>query len=194
MFHWRAPHEIINSHKKKICLEQNISIGSFHASVHNIHNVSIYVKWPQKLVMSKLIILKYFWWTHVLLWGTDTPVLDFWWLLLCVSKPEWPALFALGRGIYDVHFLRFTSGVTPSQPSDCQHGGQSLSPHTCYSTGRIIFDWETSHIAVRHANRSDTVTGLVSRLICYCAHSTPWRNINKFGHLRQYPQFLTSVL
>ena len=38
-------------HKKKVCLEQNISIGSIPASFHNFHNVSIYVKWPQKLVM-----------------------------------------------------------------------------------------------------------------------------------------------
>ena len=30
--------------KKKACLEQNISLGSFHASFHNFHNVSIYVK------------------------------------------------------------------------------------------------------------------------------------------------------
>ena len=37
--------------QKKACLEQNISIGSFHASFHNFHNVSIVVKWPQKLVM-----------------------------------------------------------------------------------------------------------------------------------------------
>ena len=34
-----------------VCLEQNISIGSIHASLHNFHNVSMYVKWPQKLVM-----------------------------------------------------------------------------------------------------------------------------------------------
>ena len=35
-----------------MCLEQNISIGSIHASFHNFHNVSMYVKWPQKLVWS----------------------------------------------------------------------------------------------------------------------------------------------
>ena len=32
-------------HKKKVCLDENISIGSFH-------NVSIYVKCLQKLVMA----------------------------------------------------------------------------------------------------------------------------------------------
>ena len=31
--------------------------------------------------------------------ATDTPVLDFWWHLLWVSKPEWEALFTLGGGI-----------------------------------------------------------------------------------------------
>ena len=45
---------------------------------------------------------------------TDTLVLDFWWHLLWVSKPEWAALFALGRGVHDVSSLRFISGVTPA--------------------------------------------------------------------------------
>ena len=30
--------------KKKACLEQNISTGSIHASFHNFHNVSIYIR------------------------------------------------------------------------------------------------------------------------------------------------------
>ena len=33
------------------------------------------------------------------LWATNMPDLDFWWSLLWVSKPEWAALFVLGRGI-----------------------------------------------------------------------------------------------
>ena len=44
--------------------------------------------------------------------ATDTPVLDFWWYLLWVSKPEWAVLFSLGRCVCDVHSLKFTSGVT----------------------------------------------------------------------------------
>ena len=44
----------IYGHKTKVCLEQNISIGSFYASFHNFHNVSLYVKWAQKLVMKFL--------------------------------------------------------------------------------------------------------------------------------------------
>ena len=39
---------------------------------------------------------------------TDTPVLDFWWCLLWVLKPEWAALFTLSGGIHVVHSPRFT--------------------------------------------------------------------------------------
>ena len=47
------------------------------------------------------------------IFGTiDTPVPDFWWCLLWISKPEWAVLFALCGGIHDVHFLLFTSGAT----------------------------------------------------------------------------------
>ena len=35
--------------------------------------------------------------------ATDTPVLDFWWRLLWVSKPEWAALSALGGGVRATH-------------------------------------------------------------------------------------------
>ena len=43
--------------------------------------------------------------------ATDTPVLDFWWCLLWVLKPEWAASFTLGRGVCVTCSLRFTSGV-----------------------------------------------------------------------------------
>ena len=42
-------------HKKNVFLEQNNSIRSIHASFHNFHNVSIYIKWWQKLVMGNII-------------------------------------------------------------------------------------------------------------------------------------------
>ena len=45
--------------------------------------------------------------------STDTPVLDFRWHLLSVSKPEWATLFPLGRGTCDVHSLRFIYDATP---------------------------------------------------------------------------------
>ena len=44
---------------------------------------------------------------------TDTPVFNFWWHLVCFSKPAWAPLFTLGGGGHDVCSLRFTSGVTP---------------------------------------------------------------------------------
>ena len=46
--------------------------------------------------------------------ATDTPILDFWWCLPWVSKPEQAALFTLGRGIHVKHSLRFTFSVTPA--------------------------------------------------------------------------------
>ena len=58
-----------------------------------------------------------FWRTQVIFVGpgaTDTSVLDFWWCLLWVSKPEWSALFTLGWDIHATCSLRFTSGVTPA--------------------------------------------------------------------------------
>ena len=44
----------------------------------------------------------------------NTPVLDFWWCLLWVSKPEWAALFALGGGVCvgKSFFEKKTSEVT----------------------------------------------------------------------------------
>ena len=44
--------------------------------------------------------------------ATDTPVLDFWWHLLWVSKPEWAVLLALGKGVHVIYSPRFTSGMT----------------------------------------------------------------------------------
>ena len=42
-----------------------------------------------------------------------------------VSKPEWAALFVLGRGICVTHLLRFTSGATPADLLGRQHGSQA---------------------------------------------------------------------
>ena len=42
------------------------------------------------------------------------PLIPLFRLHLWVSKPEWPAIFALGRGIHVTHSLRFTSGATPA--------------------------------------------------------------------------------
>ena len=61
------------------------------------------------------------------LWGTDITVLDFWWCLLWVSKPEWVTLFALGGGIYVTCPLRFTSGVTPADLLVASMAAKALS-------------------------------------------------------------------
>ena len=47
--------------------------------------------------------------------ATDTPVLDFWWHLLWVSKPEWvlPYSHLVEAYMIYIHSLRFTSGATP---------------------------------------------------------------------------------
>ena len=44
--------------------------------------------------------------------ATDTPVLDFWWHIVWVSKPELAALFAFGGGINATLSMRLTSGAT----------------------------------------------------------------------------------
>ena len=82
-----------------------------------------------------LFFLKHFW--SPFCGATDTPVLD-WWRLLWVSKPEWEALFAIGRGVRVTHSLRFTSGVTPTD--------QPLG--TCYTFPNpilVILTAMTSH-------------------------------------------------
>ena len=62
--------------------------------------------------------------------ATDNPVLDFWWCHIWVSKPEWEALFTLGRDIclqipWDSHLVQHL--LTSWQPS--WHLRHSLS-HT----------------------------------------------------------------
>ena len=60
------------------------------------------------------LFLKFFGGCKCYCGDTGTPVLDFWWCLLWVSKPEWAALFVLGRVVCLRHSLRFTSGVKPA--------------------------------------------------------------------------------
>ena len=82
---------------------------------------------------------------------TDTPVFG----LLVMSALGFKArlgsaLFTLGRGLHDIHSLRFTSGVTPLQ---VYYGSiaasQSPSPHVCFSRGGMPgFELPTSCSAV----------------------------------------------
>ena len=65
------------------------------------------------------------------LWGaTDTTVLDFWWHLW-ISKPEWEALFMLGRGIHVKCSLRFNSRVTSANLLVASMAAEPSLPHTC---------------------------------------------------------------
>ena len=86
---------------------------------------------PEKIKMNLQIFKKKFEDISPFCGATDTPVLDFWWCLLWVSKQEWEALFMPCRGIAVTCSLSFTSGVTPA--ASCQPAWQlshSL-PHTC---------------------------------------------------------------
>ena len=47
-------------------------------------------------------------------WVTDTPILNFSWHILWVSKPQWAALFVFGRCVYVTCSLKFTSSMTPA--------------------------------------------------------------------------------
>ena len=82
-------------------------------------------------------IIKYLKDSSPLCGATDTPVLDLSWCLLWVSKPEWAALFVLGRGIHITCSLALISGITPAdllavsmaiKPTG-QHGNQAILFH-----------------------------------------------------------------
>ena len=69
--------------------------------------------------------------------ATDTPVLDFWWRLLWVSKHESKALFELGGGAFDVCPLRFTSGATPADLLMASMVASRCSLHACFNKSRM---------------------------------------------------------
>ena len=72
--------------------------------------LSIQISWNQVI----LLFQKNIGW-HLTFFGmTDTPVLAFWWCVLWVSKPEWAALFTLGRGVHVTYSMKSASGVTPT--------------------------------------------------------------------------------
>ena len=60
------------------------------------------------ILFAFFIFKRIFWDISPFCGATDTPVLDFWWCLVWVLKPEWAAWFAPGRGICACS-LRFTS-------------------------------------------------------------------------------------
>ena len=97
-----------------------------------------------KIAQTCFIVVFIFWGHKSFFYGaTDTPVLDFWWRLLWVSKPKWAALFVLGRGVYVTYSLRLTSGATPADlllasmvaksfSSMCLHGGAQNHDLSCH--------------------------------------------------------------
>ena len=58
--------------------------------------------------------------------ATDTPVLDFWWYLLSVLKPEWVPLFIFSGGIPVICCLRFYLQCDTCWPLGGQHGSQVI--------------------------------------------------------------------
>ena len=88
--------------------------------------------------LNILFFLKKKFGRHMSFYGvTDTPDLDFWWCLLWVSKPDWAALFTLGRGIHDACSLRFISGVIPADLLMASMVASRCSSHVCFSRGRM---------------------------------------------------------
>ena len=86
-------------------------------------------------------------------WTTIIPVLDFWWCLLWVLKPEWAALFTLGWGICDVCSVKFTSGATPADHLISRMVVSHRSPHTYFSRGRMpISKWKVSFSLITETN------------------------------------------
>ena len=93
--------------------------------------------------------------------ATNTPVLDFWWRLLWVSKPEWAVLFTLGRGICVTHSLRFISGMTPANLLVASMVVEPSLPHTCHT----LVGLETrSYHAAAHSVRSGRPDALPTEL------------------------------
>ena len=73
---------------------------------------------------------------------TDTPVLEFWWCLLWVSKPEWTALFVFSGGILVTHTLRFTSGATPADHLVASIAAKPFSPTYLWAGIGWAWNWD----------------------------------------------------
>ena len=92
--------------------------------VYNCHSgVGPLDNFCQKLFLSV-------WWTHVLFGATGTPVLDFWWRLLWVSKPGWvlPHSLLCG-GKYSVH--SWDPSLVLQMLTSLQPASQLVTSPTC---------------------------------------------------------------
>ena len=76
--------------------------------------------------------------------ATDTHVLDFWWCLLWVSKPECSALITLGSSVCVMHSLRFTSGVTPANLLAASMAAEPISSTRLWADIGGTHNWDLS--------------------------------------------------
>ena len=130
--------------------------------------------------------------------ATDTPVLDFWWNLLWVSKPEEAALFTLGRGIWITYYLRFISGATPANLLAASKQPSHSLPCTCEQAlvgleSGIYCATTTSLCETRQTLYRLSYAGSVSLLVLLSKHPSglqqrsdhlKWaRNLHKFNFI-----------
>ena len=69
--------------------------------------------------------------------ATDTSVLDFWWHILWVSKPEWAALFTLWQRCMWYTFPKIHLWCDTFAGIYCQYSDLLLSLHVYFSRGRL---------------------------------------------------------
>ena len=91
--------------------------------------------------------------------ATDTPILDFWWHLLWVSKPEWVLPYLSLAEAYVLHytFPEIHLWCDTCQPLGGQHGSQAVSSTYLQGIGGT-WNWELScrhsQCEIRQARRS----------------------------------------
>ena len=97
--------------------------------------------------------------------ATDTPVLDFWWHLLWVSKPEWAALCTCLVEVYVLHVPWYSPLVwyLPTSWQPAWQPSQSL-PYTC-NQALVGLEWET--YSTTGERSTDWARLLISRFYFY---------------------------
>ena len=102
--------------------------------------------------------------------ATDSPVLDFWWLLPWVSNLGWIPHLCASLPVHN-RFLRFTSGATPADLLAASMAASCVPyMHIC-SRGRMLeFDRETSCTISRCAIHSATATRFKSTILTWLSY------------------------